>query len=116
MNVLRLPESEPALDDPFKDDLLERKELAERLTRFLANVLHIVSFCARRGCDMQTFGKVGQYYGMDGETTIYTCNHCGQSRENQGSREHIESKVVREIQRLLRTEDWRNYIGDTRKF
>jgi hypothetical protein len=38
MNLLRLPEVEPDIEYPFKDDLLDRKELAERLTSFLANV------------------------------------------------------------------------------
>jgi KAP family P-loop domain len=38
VNVLRIPEAEPDVEHPFRDDLLDRKDLAERLTRFLANV------------------------------------------------------------------------------
>lgn len=69
-----------------------------------------VSFCPQAGCDMQTYGRLGQYYGAGRETTVYRCDRCGHTPEAQGSQEQVKDKVTREIQRLLRCGDWKNHI------
>jgi hypothetical protein len=74
------------------------------------DILDLVSFCPQGGCDMQTYGQLGQYNGMGQETTVYRCDRCGHTPEVRGGRELIENKVIREIQRLLRLDAWKNHV------
>ena len=79
--------------------------------RYYGSEIHsLVSFCPQTGCDMQTYGSGGQYYNPGRETTVYRCDRCGHMPEVQGTKEQIENKVMREIQRLLRCGDWKKHI------
>jgi hypothetical protein len=70
----------------------------------------LVSFCPISGCDMQTFPRLGQWYGGSRETTHYPCDRCGHTPEIEGSEHEIESTVTREIQRLLRSDGWKEHV------
>ena len=70
----------------------------------------LTSFCAQPGCDMQIFPKIGPYRGPYRETTTYECDRCGHAIDMDGSKDEIESKVTREIQRLLRTDGWKKHV------
>ena len=74
------------------------------------DILHLVSFCPRSGCDMQTYGRLGRYFGPGNESTVYHCDRCGHTPDINGSQEAIENRVLREIQRLLRSDQWKNHI------
>jgi hypothetical protein len=70
----------------------------------------LVSFCVQAGCDMQTFAEAGRFFGAGSETTIYPCDRCRRRPEIEGSRNQIESRVIREIQRLLRGDGWKRHL------
>lgn len=74
------------------------------------DIFNLFSFCPESGCDMQTFGRLGRYFGDGNESTIYHCDRCGCTPDIKGGREAIENRVVREVQRLLRTNQWKNHI------
>lgn len=78
------------------------------------DILRLHSFCPQSGCDMQTWGRLGAYYGMGTETTVYQCDRCGHKPELQGTQEQVEDKAIREIQRLLRSGDWKRHVERTR--
>lgn len=69
----------------------------------------LVSFCARPGCDMQIFAGLGPYRSPYYQSTKYECDRCGHAIDIEGSEGEIESKVMREIQRLLRSGGWKQY-------
>jgi len=75
----------------------------------------LVSFCPASGCDMQTFPRLGQWYGGSRQTTHYPCDRCGHTPEIEGSEHEIESKVTREIQRLLRSNGWKEHVQKTKQ-
>jgi hypothetical protein len=77
---------------------------------YRGDILQLVSFCAQPQCDMQTSGELGQFYGPYNQTTLYKCDRCGHTAEVEGTRENIENKVIREIQRLLRRDEWEKHI------
>jgi len=70
----------------------------------------LVSFCPVPLCDMQTYGRPGRYFGPSSQATTYPCERCGHTAEIDGSQEAIESRVIREIQRFLRSDEWKKYI------
>ncbi|MEA3213321.1 MAG: hypothetical protein QOE70_6378 [Chthoniobacter sp.] len=74
---------------------------------------NLVSFCPQSGCDMQTYARMGNYFGAGRETTRYTCDRCHHAPEINGSSEQIENRVSREIQRLLRGDGWKNHVRVT---
>jgi hypothetical protein len=59
---------------------------------------------------MQIFPKLGPYRGPYRESTRYECDRCGYAIDIEGSQYEIENKVTREIQRLLRSEGWKQHV------
>lgn len=59
---------------------------------------------------MQTYGRLGRYFGAGNKSTGYRCDRCGHLTDINGSQEAIENRVIREIQRLLRSDQWKNHI------
>jgi hypothetical protein len=74
------------------------------------DVHSLVSFCPQEDCDMQTFPKLGHYYGPGRESTKYPCDRCGHTPEIESGQYVIESRVTREIQRLLRSDAWKQHL------
>jgi hypothetical protein len=70
----------------------------------------LVSFCAQPKCDMQIFAGLGPYRGPYHESTKYKCDRCSHAINMFGGQHEIESKVTREIERLLRSGGWKKYV------
>lgn len=78
-------------------------------------LFNLRSFCSKSACKLQTYDRIGRYLGAGRDTTLYKCDRCGHTQEIDGNKEEVESRVLREIDRLMNNGGWREYICPTTK-
>ena len=76
-----------------------------------SGIWSVVPFCP--GCDMQIHPRSdygGNYYPRQ-EGSKFTCDHCGSFDQFVSvETRHLEDAIIRQIQRKLRTGEWRNVV------
>jgi hypothetical protein len=62
-------------------------------------------------CDMELIHSTGGYAAAGGHTVLY-CERCDRKiLEAQGTLKSIQNRVLREIERKIRTDDWKTAIN-----
>lgn len=75
----------------------------------LIGILNLTAHCPQPGCDYEIHG-VELTSTSGSTTTMFYCERCHNGEKLDGSAESIRERVKREIERLLRTGEWKNHM------